>query len=141
MHLTVDGRGAPMSHMTDLDFVYRFLDEFPESVGMTKITHPHVLRYVGAQTEDWGLSGFVIIAESHISVHTFPERSYVNIDVFSCKNFDTDRAAKEIKRIFGFVSIETHRLERGIDYPHNVEQSKRLVQAERGQLAHTGKAK
>jgi len=33
-----------------------------------------------------GWSGFVIIAESHISIHTFPARRFVSIDVYTCKN-------------------------------------------------------
>ena len=40
----------------------------------------------------FGISGFVMIAESHISVHTFPDQDYVFIDIFSCRPFDTDAA-------------------------------------------------
>ena len=40
--------------------------------------------------------GFVIIAESHISVHTFPEHGYVWVDIFSCKEFETDGATERI---------------------------------------------
>ena len=64
------------------DFVHGFLDKLPDEIGMTKINGPHVMTYNGPKEEDWGVSGFVMIAESHISVHTFPDRSYVNIDVF-----------------------------------------------------------
>ena len=73
----------------------------PTTLGMTKITEPKVLTYVGSVPEDWGLSGFVIIAESHISVHTFPSRNYINVDIFSCKEFDSEKALEDVKRIFG----------------------------------------
>ncbi|MCD5381570.1 MAG: S-adenosylmethionine decarboxylase [Candidatus Pacebacteria bacterium] len=33
-----------------------------------------------------GLSGFVMIAESHVSLHTFPNRGFVTIDVYTCQN-------------------------------------------------------
>ena len=63
---------------------------------MTKVTEPAVHTYHGPQPQDWGVSGFVIIAESHISVHTFPDRGHVNVDIFSCKEFDAERAREEI---------------------------------------------
>lgn len=33
-------------------------------------------------------TGFVVIAESHISIHTYPEKESITIDVYSCKDFD-----------------------------------------------------
>ena len=40
------------------------------------------------EDEAYGYSTFVMIAESHLSVHTFPELNYVSFDCFSCKDFD-----------------------------------------------------
>ena len=88
MHLVIDGHNGDRQRLQDPDVVHRFLDEYPDALGMTKITPPHVYTYHGPQPGDWGVSGFVLIAESHISVHTFPDRGYVNIDVFSCKEFN-----------------------------------------------------
>ncbi len=116
MHLAIDGSGADKKKLTDSDFVYKFLDSFPDSIGMTKITRPAVYTYYSPKPEDWGVSGFVIIAESHISVHTFPDRNLVNIDVFSCKPFDVDNALKEVKRTFGLTDAKTWTLERGLEY-------------------------
>ena len=95
MHLVVDGYGADPGKLTDEDLLFAFLDEYPAAIGMTKMIAPQVYTYRGRTPEDWGLSGFVLIAESHISVHTFPDRGYVNIDVFSCKEFDADASLEE----------------------------------------------
>jgi len=38
--------------------------------------------------ESYGYSSFVMIAESHISIHTFPELGYFSFDCYSCKDFD-----------------------------------------------------
>ena len=84
MHLAIDGLGAKAAILQDVDLVQRFLNEYPDAIGMTKVAPPQVYTYHGKVPEDWGISGFVIIAESHISVHTFPDRGYINIDVFSC---------------------------------------------------------
>ena len=83
---------------------------------MTKISKPTVLKYAAPQEEDSGLSGFVVIAESHISVHTFPQRNYVNIDVFSCKAFDSKRALKDIQHIFGLQRVKSWVVERGLEH-------------------------
>ncbi|MBI2170939.1 MAG: S-adenosylmethionine decarboxylase [Chloroflexi bacterium] len=116
MHLVIDGYGAEEALLANPDALYQFLDEYPDAIGMTKITPPHVYVYAGQNPQDVGLSGFVIIAESHISVHTFPKRQYVNIDVFSCKEFDTQRALVEIKGRFGLQSVRSWTLERGLEY-------------------------
>ena len=116
MHLVVDGYDADTDRISDTDLVFRFLDECPDAIGMTKIVPPQVYTYYGKTPEDWGLSGFVIIAESHISIHTFPERRYVNIDIFSCKDFDTESALDVVKRTFALPEVKSWTLQRGIDY-------------------------
>ena len=76
---------------------------------------PKVTKYVGPKPEDWGISGFVMIAESHISIHTFPDRQYVNIDIFSCKDFDDKRAIDKIVETFDLEKIKVWIVDRGLD--------------------------
>ncbi len=116
MHLVIDGYGADSAMLEDTEAIRRFLDEYPDAIGMTKITPPHVYTYVGQNPEDVGVSGFVLIAESHISVHTFPKRNYVNIDVFSCKDFDTQKALDDIQGRFALKQVRSWTLERGLEY-------------------------
>ena len=116
MHLLMDGFGGDVENMKNEEFVYRFLDVFPSEIGMNKISTPHVTTYRGPQEEDWGVSGFVLIAESHISVHTFPERSYVNIDVFSCKDFNHEQALAQIRETFSLDQVKHWLIGRGLDY-------------------------
>ena len=125
MHLIFDGFGANRETLQSQDIIYEILDQYPSRIGMTKVAPPQVYRYVGSKPEDWGISGFVVIAESHISIHTFPERRYVNIDIFSCKDFDPDLAIKELKKTFEFTRIKTHLLLRGLqDAPVETEELK-----------------
>tara|TARA_B100000686_G_scaffold106492_1_gene113539 strand:- start:2363 stop:2683 length:321 start_codon:yes stop_codon:yes gene_type:complete len=84
---------------------------------MVKISKPLVVEYTdGISKIDWGITGFVLIAESHISIHTFPERNYVNIDVFSCKEFDYTNVADKVAGAFRLVEYNMTVLERGIEY-------------------------
>jgi S-adenosylmethionine decarboxylase len=116
MHLVIDGYGGDVAKMWDRELVREFLTDYPTSLGMTRITEPKVLEYNGPKAEDAGVSGFVIIAESHISIHTFPHRQYVNIDIFSCKSFDNHRALGDVKELFGLQDVETWLLDRGLEW-------------------------
>ena len=116
MHLIIDGLGCDYEQLADPEHVRRFLDAYPDTISMTKIAPPAVHTYHGPKQEDWGVSGFVLIAESHISVHTFPDRRYVNIDVFSCKDFDADRAIEEIRDMFTMAEVRNWVLERGLEH-------------------------
>ena len=116
MHLVIDGFGGNTSKMWDEQLVRQFLTDYPESLAMTRITEPRVLVYDAPKPEDSGVTGFVIIAESHISIHTFPRKSYVNIDIFSCRAFDYDRALEDAKRLFDLADTQTWLLERGLEW-------------------------
>ena len=130
MHLVIDGHNCDPARLSDPEFVRGFLDEFPDRIEMTKIVPPAVYTYRGPTPEDWGVSGFVIIAESHISVHTFPDRGYVNIDVFSCKEFDADEALREVRDLFGIDDVRSWTLDRGLEHLEPAT-AKRVVEAER----------
>lgn len=115
MHLIIDGYGGDAQLLADGAVLEKHLDEFPGQIGMTKIAPPAVYRYVGPKPQDWGYSGYVVIAESHISVHTFPARNCLWADVFSCKDFDAEGAIEAIKNAFHLQSVETQILARGFD--------------------------
>ncbi len=116
MHLIIDGYGGDVDKMWDQELVRGFLFDYPNTLGMTRITEPNVLEYNGPKEEDAGVSGFVIIAESHISIHTFPHRRYVNIDIFSCKSFDNELALEDAKQLFGITQAKSWLLDRGLEW-------------------------
>ena len=116
MHLIIDGYGGDISKMWDMETVRSFLTEYPDNLGMTRITDPNVLEYNGPNHDDAGVSGFVIIAESHISIHTFPRRNYVNIDIFSCKACDDSKALEDAKRLFDLSEVKSLVLDRGLEW-------------------------
>lgn len=107
MHLIIDGFGKNKAVFQDEKFIYELLDSLPAKIGMTKISEPIVFRYSGVKPEDWGISGLVFIAESHISLHTFVERRFINIDVFSCKDFNAQLIIDELKSKFQLTKIRS----------------------------------
>jgi len=61
-----------------------------------------------------GLSGVVIIAESHLAVHTWPEISYASFDIYTCgKKSLADGIASELERTFQPANISRRLIERG----------------------------
>tara|TARA_B100001013_G_scaffold334251_1_gene251792 strand:+ start:660 stop:1106 length:447 start_codon:yes stop_codon:yes gene_type:complete len=133
MHLAIDGYGGSSNKLDNKDSIYEFLDSYPAKIGMTKITSPRVYRHEARDSLDSGVSGFVLIAESHISIHTFPKREYVNIDVFSCKDFDLKKAVRELKKMFNLDKVRVWALERGLEYS-DIATAKKEINFERSRV-------
>jgi S-adenosylmethionine decarboxylase len=66
------------------------------------------------KNESYGYSTFAMIAESHLSIHTFPELGYFSFDCYSCKYFDTDAVLSVIKGTFSIQSIDVQKCDRRI---------------------------
>lgn len=130
-HLMLDCYGCPKEKLADMDLIFKVLDDFPAKIKMTKIMPPYVFKYVGKVPEDWGVSGVVLIAESHISIHTFPDKEHAFVDIFSCKDFDTDYARKELLDIFEATHHEVILLNRGVEFPKNMQRASSEVVRER----------
>ena len=116
MHLLIDGYTADRKLLWDEAIVREFLESYPSKLGMRPISPPNVVTYKGSNESDWGISGVVLIAESHISLHTFPERNYLNVDIFSCKWFDSEKASCEVAKLFRVKGTKSKLIERGIEY-------------------------
>ena len=122
MHLIIDGYGSNSDILQSEEFIYQFLDQYPTEIGMLKIAPPFVTRYAGTRPEEWGISGFVLIAESHISIHTFVERCYVHVDVFSCKSFDADQIIRNLCDRLQLTEVKTYLLDRDMAGPGHLDQ-------------------
>lgn len=113
-HITVDLKDCEMDSLIDTDIIYDFLKDMADKVGMNMITLPYVVKWLDPNTKIAGVSGFVIIAESHISVHTYPEQSKVFGDIFSCRNFNKKRAIDFFLDTFQPKRYETNTIKRGV---------------------------
>ena len=61
-----------------------------------------------------GLSGVVVIAESHLAVHTWPEHRSVCVDLFTCSEaMDAEAAIEHLQQIFGATSVHRRTIDRG----------------------------
>lgn len=118
-HLTLDGYDGDPAKLNDKEIVHHCLNELPGMLEMSKLSEPQVYFASGNGGKDpGGWSGFVIVAESHISIHTFPHRKFVSIDVYSCKNgMNLTLIEDYFKEQFALSEIETNFILRGTRYP------------------------
>ncbi len=100
-HLTIDAYGISKRKLSSHSAVFHLLSDLPGMLGMHKLTTPYVVFCdEGEKKGDWGVSGFVMIYESHISCHTWPALGYVSMDVYSCKPFDHKKTIVFLKKFW-----------------------------------------
>jgi S-adenosylmethionine decarboxylase len=92
-HLLLDLWNA--KHLDDIEHVENAMRECVDACGAT-LLHIHLHHF----TPNGGISGVAILAESHISVHTWPERDYAAFDVFMCGDARPENSIAVLKRAF-----------------------------------------
>ena len=96
-HLIIDLSGVDTAILNDVDGLTNFLKTLPGEIDMHVLKGPEVA--VGIP-ENPGISGFVIIDFSHISIHTFTKYNEALVDIFSCKPFEQKNAVKAVLDYF-----------------------------------------
>ncbi|MCW9033376.1 MAG: adenosylmethionine decarboxylase [Alphaproteobacteria bacterium] len=107
MHLLVDLWGA--ENLNDLEATEYALKKAATDAGAT-ILHCHLHHF----TPNGGISGVVVLAESHISIHTWPERQYAALDIFMCGECDPYQGIPALKDAFNPQKIDLDEQHRGI---------------------------
>jgi S-adenosylmethionine decarboxylase len=111
----LDGYGADPRKLDDASLLFETLDALPELIGMRKLGSPVLARV--KDPEGYGISGIIMIHESHISLHTYPKKEFLSMDVYSCKGFDAEHVIEEIKRRYGVHDAEVNLVERAKRFP------------------------
>jgi len=139
-HLTLDLYHCSKNKLSNVDLIRNFLKDFPEFIGMHRISDPQVTEYQGrsGSFDKGGISAFVLLAESHVSIHTFPSDQFASVDIFSCKEFNFKKAQDYIMKSFDAKKAEKNLLVRGKQfikhYPRSISKSKQIVAKERTKL-------
>lgn len=73
-----------------------------------------IVKSVFHQFSPWGVSGVVVITESHVTVHTWPEHGYAAVDIFSCSpRLDHSRIREELRVAFAAHQVKRRSFPRG----------------------------
>lgn len=121
MHFMLDAYGVPFEPLDDMKLIYKFLYELPEKIGMTRLTMPfvHDADESASKFDPGGISGIILIYESHITIHTFAKRGFFTMDLYSCSNFDeeVEPLLAHVKSVFPYKKHELQIVKRGTKYP------------------------
>ena len=60
-----------------------------------------------------GVTGYILLAESHVAIHTYPEKKYAVLDIFACGKLDADYILKSIMEQLPHKSVKIKRISRG----------------------------
>jgi len=108
-HVLVEFTGCEASRLSDLEHISQAMLAAAEASGATVVAHDfHHFKPLG-------VSGMVIIAESHLAIHTWPEYGYAAADIFTCgETVDPWKAFDALKASLGAEHGSATELRRGI---------------------------
>ena len=108
-HLLLELKDCNPELLNDLSYIRKAMIETAEDVGATIIGES--FHHFSPQ----GVTGILAIAESHISIHTWPEYGYAAADIFSCgTTFRPGEAAIKLAEAFESRNPEIQEIQRGL---------------------------
>lgn len=108
-HILAEFRGCPVTKLNDLTFIEASMRAAAEEARATVVSSS--FHQFGPQ----GVSGVLVLAESHLSVHTWPEHNYAATDIYVCGDTCLPELAQaSLARAFEAAQSELMTIERGI---------------------------
>jgi len=104
---TVDAALTPASPVSDITELTASATAAVQAGGGTVLDNSHVIFPNGAVTL------VLILAESHLAIHTWPEENLIAVDLFSCGSIAADRVAGELIKSLRLADPQVRRMDRG----------------------------
>ena len=105
VHLIVDLHGA--NGLDDIDLIETTLRRCVDAAGATLL---HIRLHHFSPN---GVSGVAVLAESHISIHSWPEANYAALDIFMCGKADPDKCVPVLREAFNPKRLAVSEILRG----------------------------
>jgi len=106
LHVLVDLKGA--SRLDDIGHIETVLRDCVAATGAT-LLHIHLHHF----SPGGGVSGVAVLAESHISIHTWPEADFAAVDIFMCGETHPERVVPVLQAAFTPVDMQVRQIRRG----------------------------
>lgn len=111
-HILVEYYDCNTEVLTNCPFIEQEMNVAAEKCGAT------IVNSTFHTFSPYGVSGVVVIAESHLTIHTWPEHGYAAVDLFTCgEELQTDLAIDHLKRVLNSSRMESQSIERGVNLP------------------------
>lgn len=107
-HVLADFWGCQYGKLDDAELLMESMRQAARSANMT------ILGEEAHKFEPQGFTGLLLLAESHISIHTYPEKGYAAIDVFTCGSGMTQSAIEYLKSILNPTHTKEMVIRRGV---------------------------
>ena len=109
-HIVCELSGCDAVALTDVDGVRATLMQAAREANAT------IMETAFHRFQPQGVSGVIVLAESHISIHTWPETGYAAMDFYTCGDHtDPWLAAEYAAKAFGAESMQTTEVKRGVE--------------------------
>jgi S-adenosylmethionine decarboxylase len=109
-HIVCELSGCDPETLADVDGIHTMM------VAAARLAHATVMESAFHRFEPQGVSGTVILAESHLSIHTWPEKGYAAMDFYTCGDHtDPWLACEHAASVLNAKSILTTEFKRGIE--------------------------
>jgi len=107
-HYLLDFFGCDTEQLNSMKFWQESLPQAAQAAEM-QILNSHFHQF-----DPQGITGFLLLSTSHISIHTWPEHAYVACDVFSCSSDEyTRKAVDYLKKVLKHKKCEMEYVDRG----------------------------
>ncbi len=107
VHLLLDIWGCAEKSLMDEEGVQKVLLDAMKAASVT-LLHWHIHRF-----SPHGVTGFALLKESHISIHTWPELGYAAVDIFSCGKIDPSPVVEVFRNFLQPERMHIRRIIRG----------------------------
>ncbi len=106
-HITWDVYNCNADTLSFIPTVKTVLNAIVEELQLTKVNESY------KQFEPIGVTGFILLEESHVSIHSWPEHQFAAVDIFSCRPFDAKKIQELLMESFNSDKVVIKQIERG----------------------------
>jgi S-adenosylmethionine decarboxylase len=107
----IDAWGCDPARLADRDTLARLFETILADLALTPVGEPHWHKFPGPG----GVTGLVMLTESHLACHTYPEHGVATFNLYCCKHRDTWPWAERLASALGASHVTVRIFERGAE--------------------------
>lgn len=116
-HIMLDLYNCNAQSLVERSYIEATFSAMPSLVEMEQVSPTLIYNIITSDPADDGMSGFIVIASSHLAFHAWPEFNMLNFDLFSCEPFDEEKVIAFLQEGFEPGEMEINRVSRGLHSP------------------------